>query len=42
MLHVVPCIGTWIEIGILAPEPDEAEVVPCIGTWIEISPSLKK
>ena len=35
MLHVVPLVGTWIEILTHAGyEP--RKVVPLVGTWIEI------
>ena len=33
---VVPYVGTWIEIGLVATAAVGIPVVPYVGTWIEI------
>ncbi len=34
--HVVPYVGTWIEIALLAIAQINNSVVPYVGTWIEM------
>ena len=34
--HVVPYVGTWIEISTWCMSITDIEVVPYVGTWIEI------
>ena len=38
MMHVVPLVGTWIEIPIVGKLQIPLRVVPLVGTWIEIQP----
>ena len=35
--HVVPLVGTWIEIILGYENPQPHLVVPLVGTWIEIT-----
>ena len=32
---VTPCVGVWIETGILTAEEIDDVVTPCVGVWIE-------
>ena len=34
--HVVPYVGTWIEMQIRFKDFDKVCVVPYVGTWIEM------
>ena len=36
-LNVVPLVGTWIEIMVVATGHGKEMVVPLVGTWIEMN-----
>ena len=38
-MHVVPYVGTWIEMAYPSYMEDISSVVPYVGTWIEIGRS---
>ena len=37
---VAPCVGAWVEIGVLDYCFDNDIVAPCVGAWVEIFSSI--